>query len=120
MISPQTFGARNLWADGLPRQRKVGRRSAVYPFHLPGASASSRFTATNREQVKRREQVTLPAELRKRFYLEEGDNLGLDPTAPLALLAQEVLDLLDQLLRVVIARLWCGRYRASRGVIILL
>lgn len=75
---------------------------------------------TNREQMKRKGQVTLPSELRKRLYLEESDAPGLAPTAPLALLAQEVLDLLDQPLRVGIIRLGRGRHPDTRRVIVLL
>jgi len=50
----------------------------------------------------------------------EGDTPGLDPTTPLSLLAQEVLDLLDQRRRVGSVRLRRVLHLATRRVIVLL
>ena len=50
----------------------------------------------------------------------EGYTLGLDPTSPLSLLAQEVLDLLDQLRRVGSVLLGRVLRLAPRRVIVLL
>jgi hypothetical protein len=51
---------------------------------------------------------------------DEGYPPGLDPTSLLSLLAQEVLDLLDQLRRVGSVLLGRVLRRATRGVIVLL
>jgi hypothetical protein len=50
----------------------------------------------------------------------KGYTPGLDPTSPLSLLAQEVLDLLDQLRRVGSVRLGCVLCLATCCVIVLL
>jgi hypothetical protein len=58
--------------------------------------------------------------MRRTIGDSEGSTPGLDPTSPLSLPPQEVLDLVDQLRRVGSVRLRRGLRLASRRVIVLL